>query len=113
MNYAGGPPVPTAPYPAAPMRTAPALQLGAACALAAAWLTSAAAPQSGLKPSGLRQGNVVFGLTLVKPLDGLTAATPVTIRGRDGDWILVDYPTMKSAPTWINLNQVVSLRTDR
>jgi hypothetical protein len=95
------------------MRTITTLLLGAAGALAVLWLTSAAAPQSGLGPTKLRQGNVVFGLSLVKPLDGLTAATPVTIRGRDGDWVLVDYPTMKSAPTWINLNQVVSLRTDR
>lgn len=95
------------------MRTVPALLLGAATALGASWLASASTPQSGTRPSSLRQGNVVFGLSLVKPIDGLTALTPVTIRDRDGSWVLVDYPSMKSGPTWINLNQVVSLRTDR
>lgn len=95
------------------MRTLPALLLGAATALGLAWLTSAASPQAGLKPSSLRQGNVVFGLQLMKGLDGLEARTPVTIRDRDGAWLLIDYPTKTTGPIWINTNLIVSLRTDR
>ena len=95
------------------MRTLPAFLLGAATALGLVWLTSAATPQAGLKPTSLRQGNVIFGLQLMKGLDGLEPRTPVTIRDKDGDWLLIDYPTKTTGPIWVNTNQIVSLRTDR
>jgi len=95
------------------MKALPSFLLGAACALAAAWLTSAAAPQAGLRPTSLRQGNVIFGLQLMKGLDGLEATTPVTIRDKDGPWLLIDYPTKRTGPIWVNTSQIVSLRTDR
>ena len=91
--------------------------LGAAVAAIAILSTSARgplAPQAGME---LRAGGSVFGLNLVKgtgdPLSGLTSNTPVKIRDVKGDWVQVDFPSMKTGPVWLNMNNIVSYRTGR
>lgn len=88
--------------------------LGAAITACAFLVSSATLPGPQKGPSGLRGGGSVFGLNLVRgtgePLVGIGPNTPVSIRKMDGDWIQVDFPNMKTAPTWINVNNIVSYR---
>lgn len=94
------------------------MTLGAALALASTWLLSAAtAPAPQNNPSQVRVGGTLFGLCISSssgtPLAGLDANTPVTISKKDGNWILIDYPTMKTSPIWLNVNNIVAFRNNR
>jgi hypothetical protein len=75
-----------------------------------------ASPQ-GSVPVELRKGGTLFGFSVLRStqpaLDGLSPATPVSIRDVKENWILVDYPTQTSGPAWVNVDNVVSFRTNR
>lgn len=100
------------------MKNSSSMLLGAAAALALCWLVSAAAPAASPElPTQLKTGGTVFGFDVLsgggKGLAGLSPETPVTVREMSGDWILVDFPTQKSGPVWVNGNMLVSFRTNR
>ena len=104
------------------MKHATSLLAGAGLALAASWLLSAAAPApaataSPQLPASLAKGRTVFGLSVLqssgKPLEGLGKTTPVTVQDVQGGWLLVDFPTQRTGPVWINGSAVVSFRVNR
>jgi hypothetical protein len=91
--------------------------LGAALSAGVLLASSAGAPPAPQGSTAFRAGGSVFGLNLVSGnLDPLAGATPggaVSIRAVKGDWIQIDYPSMKNGPTWVNVNNIVSYRTGR
>lgn len=98
--------------------------LGALVTLAAVGLSSAGptAAQRGMQDGGrvpdeVRQGGTLFGFTVLKghqeSLSGLGPRTPVTIRKMSGNWIQIDYPTQTTGPVWVNIQNVVTFRTER
>ena len=104
------------------MKHATSLLAGAGLALAVSWLLSAAAPAPAAAPSpqlpaSLGKGRTVFGLSVLqssgKPLEGLDKNTPVTVQDVQGGWLLVDFPTQRTGPVWINGSAVVSFRVNR
>ncbi len=91
--------------------------LGAAIASLAFLGTSAHGPAPLQGPASLRNGSTLYGLNLVKgsrdPLADSPSSARISIRKTSGNWIEIDFPSSKTGPTWVNLDNVVSYRTSR
>jgi hypothetical protein len=47
------------------------------------------------------------------PLAGSSTNTPISVREIKGDWIRIDFPNMKTSPTWVSINNIISFRKNR
>jgi hypothetical protein len=99
------------------MKNSTSMLLGVAAALAVSWLASAASPAVPPDlPRQLKVGGTIFGFDVLsgggKGLSSLSPDSPVTIREVRGGWFLVDYPTQKTGPVWVNSDMIVSFRTN-
>ncbi|MEO2093779.1 MAG: hypothetical protein ABGY71_06920 [bacterium] len=89
---------------------------GAALATLALLSTAAGGAQPAQEQS-FRAGATIFGLNLVagtaNPLAGSSTNTPISVREIKGDWIRIDFPNMKTSPTWVSINNIISFRKNR
>lgn len=76
--------------------------------------TLSAAPLQGVGPPDVAAGTKIYGIEMERPSRELwpTAgpATPFTVQGVRGSWLLLDSPAIQRGPVWVNFDQVITFR---
>jgi hypothetical protein len=89
---------------------------GAVAALVVTLALGAAGPPTGDLPPHLTAGKTFYGIVFAQPdaspLGPLSATTPIKVLGSEGSWYLLEVPRQPRGPVWVNMDLVVSYRTD-